>query len=95
MPKRGRETAEAEGYRGQLQEAMFEDIPETATYSVKKKNFGPKKSRKPRKLGKLSLLKKELKTARSKSKLAAQRAETDLAQLERRKSKKLVWAERQ
>jgi hypothetical protein len=61
---------------------------------VKKKMFGKKKSRKPRKLGKLSLLKRELRTTRTKAKLNAQKAETELAQLERRKSRKLVWEER-
>lgn len=67
--------------------------------AVKKRRTGEggiKKARKtgPRKLGKLATLKKELRTTRTKAKLNAQRAETELAQLERRKSRKLVFVER-
>lgn len=99
MPKRQREEVSESEKRRRLEDIMlthpeFEDIKEAEVFLMKTKNFGKKKSRKPRKLGKLSLLKKDLRTTRTKSKLSAQKAETELAQLERRKSRKLTWVER-
>jgi len=99
MPKRGREGDTESEKRRRLEDIMLsnpeiQDIIAAEEFMVKKKNFGPKKARKPRKLGKLGLLKKELRNTRTKSKLSAQKAESELAQLERRKSRKLVWEER-
>lgn len=53
-----------------------------------------KKKRGPRKLGKLGLLKKELRTDRLKGFRMAQKAESELASLEKRKSRKLQFVER-
>jgi len=59
-----------------------------------KKEKKKRKSSKPRKLGKLSLMKKELKMDRTKGKRLAEKAESELAQIEKRRSRRLTWQER-
>lgn len=75
-----------------------EEVEERRILIAKKTGEVPKKPRKkpsgPRKLGKLAMIKKELRIDRLKNFRAAQKAETELASLENRKSRKLQFLER-